>query len=284
LERGSLISNIYEGCDTLGDIWDRNAAEFGILPCMGTRELLEGEEEQKDGKILQQLTFGDYVFDSFADVDDNITKIVGGLKSLGMQKGDHVVIYAETRAEWMQTALACFKSGYPGLCFYINCMISINFLVITVYATLGDEAVEYALKECDAKMIFTTRNLLQKVAKALKSCPTIHSIVYYQEHHRKTEDSGYATEAHIDLFNTLGKKLESFDALLDLGENCEFYSNLHLNLANVSVEGYVEKPVPDDLAMIMYTSGTTGNPKGVMLSHRNIIAAISGQGTILSVR
>ena len=39
----------------------------------------------------------------------------------------------------------------------------------------------------------------------------------------------------------------------------------------------------DDLAMIMYTSGTTGNPKGVLLSHRNIISAISGQSVVIPV-
>jgi long-chain acyl-CoA synthetase len=39
----------------------------------------------------------------------------------------------------------------------------------------------------------------------------------------------------------------------------------------------------DDLAMIMYTSGTTGNPKGVLLTHRNIISAISGQSVVIPV-
>jgi long-chain acyl-CoA synthetase len=114
LRLGKLISNIYDGCNTLGEIWDRNAKQYADRKCMGTRQLLEGKEVQKGGKVLQQLTFGEYQFETFAEVDDHITKIVGGLKSLKMQKGDHVVIYAETRAQWMQTALACFKSGYPG--------------------------------------------------------------------------------------------------------------------------------------------------------------------------
>lgn len=81
---------------------------------MGTRQLLEGEEVKKDGKTFQQLTFGDYSFESFADVDEKVRNVSRALEVMGLSKGDHVVIFAETRAEWMQTALACFKVGLPG--------------------------------------------------------------------------------------------------------------------------------------------------------------------------
>lgn len=134
---------------------------------------------------------------------------------------------------------------------------------------MGDEAVAYAMKECDSKVIFTTRNLLSKLYKALPTCPSINTIVYYQEHHRKTDDDGYATSAQKNQFNDAGKTIYSFEELLEKDDGHQ------------SSENPVDK---DDLAMIMYTSGTTGNPKGVMISHRNIIAAISSQGSVLSVR
>jgi long-chain acyl-CoA synthetase len=82
---------------------------------MGTRQLLTGEEFQKDGKSFMHLEFAKrYNFESFTDVDDRISSIIAWFDDIGMKKGQHVVIFAETRPEWMQTAIACFKFGLPG--------------------------------------------------------------------------------------------------------------------------------------------------------------------------
>lgn len=109
-----LVSNVYEGCNTLGDIWDKTASEFEDAPCMGTRSLLNGEEFQKDGKSFMHLEFGKYEFKTFEEVDDDISSVIAWFNETGLKKGDHVVIFAETRPEWMQTAIACFKYGLPG--------------------------------------------------------------------------------------------------------------------------------------------------------------------------
>lgn len=68
-----LMSNAYEACETLGDIWDRSATEFEDSACMGNRQLLKGEEVKKGDKTFLQLTFGRYSFDTFSQVDDNVS-------------------------------------------------------------------------------------------------------------------------------------------------------------------------------------------------------------------
>ena len=128
---------------------------------MGTRQLTKYEETEKDGKSLQQLTLGDYAFESFyqvcmfalrtfvilfilAQVDEKVNAAIRGLKSYNMKKGDNVVIFAETRAEWMQTAIACFKCGCPVSANVIKVgayYANKQFQVTTVYATLGDEGL-----------------------------------------------------------------------------------------------------------------------------------------------
>lgn len=83
---------------------------------MGSREVLQVfEEKQKSGRTFQKLILGDYHWQEYSEVDETITNITQGLLSLGIEKGQHVVIYAETRMEWMQTAIACFKLGLPGI-------------------------------------------------------------------------------------------------------------------------------------------------------------------------
>lgn len=221
---------------------------------MGWREVKQAfEEKQSDGRSFQKFILGDYEWLDYSEVDERIISIACGLTALGIKQGDKIVIYAETRKEWLMTAIACFKLGIP---------------VVTVYATLGEEAVAYALKECDAVAIVTTKSLLPKVGPALKDIPAVTRIIYFFDAYHNPEDPFEAPEKLVKEIEGSGRKLYTLDELINEGEESD--------IAEVDVEA-------DDMAMVMYTSGTTGNPKGVMLSHKNIIAALTGQSAVISV-
>lgn len=72
------------------------------------------EEKQQNGRTFQKLVLGEYEWKDYIEIDHYITAVSNGLSSLGLKKGDHVVIYAETRMEWLVSAIACFKSGLTG--------------------------------------------------------------------------------------------------------------------------------------------------------------------------
>uniref|UniRef100_A0A183C491 long-chain-fatty-acid--CoA ligase n=1 Tax=Globodera pallida TaxID=36090 RepID=A0A183C491_GLOPA len=235
------------------------SAKFGTkvydgLNCMGTREVLEAtEERQPDGKNIQKLVLGPYNWLNFEDVDEVISEIAFGLSNLDIKQGQNVVIYSETRKEWMISAMACFKSGLP---------------IVTVYPTLGDEAIAFAMGECDAVLMFTSRSLLPKALSSINNCPQLKRVVYFSQQHTLAEIADEATDEIKQAFNNDGRELYTFNALRALGHSqTKFERNVNA----------------DDPAMIMYTSGTTGNPKGVLLSHRNIIATASGQSAVILV-
>jgi long-chain acyl-CoA synthetase len=133
--------------------------------------------------------------------------------------------------------------------------------IVTSYATLGEEGLTTSLTQTHAKAIFIDPDLLPKLTNPLKTAPDIEFIIYNDQHS--------ISQSVIDNLKSLHSNL----TILSISE-----------LQKLGEENPVEPvpPCPEDLCCIMYTSGTTGTPKGVPLKHRNVMAALAGLDTIFA--
>jgi len=165
-----------------------------------------------------------------------------GVRELGVQPKDKVVIFAETRAEWMIAAHGLFKQ---------NCTIA------TIYATLGEDGVIHGVNETEVSIVITSHELLPKFRNILKTAPKIKTIIYFEDQLHKTDTTGFGDVRII-----------SFSQILKMGSESKFEQN---------------PPTKDDTAIIMYTSGSTGVPKGVLLSHNNCIATMKSFCDIVAI-
>ena len=131
--------------------------------------------------------------------------------------------------------------------------------IVTAYDTLGEEGLRHSMIQTHAKAIFLDPHLLPKLVNPLKDATDVQYIVYNSD--------GEVKQEHIDNLKKEHSRLTimSFEELRELGEK---------NKVDPT------PPEPEDLCCIMYTSGSTGPPKGVLLKHRNVVAA----GTVIAVR
>lgn len=119
---------------------------------------------------------GEYKWKTYQEVDRLASSFGRGLMELGMKPYKNIVIFAETRAEWMIAAHACFKQ---------------NFTVVTIYATLGDEAIAHGINETEVDTVITSHELLPKFKRLLDMVPTIKTIIYMEDQLNPTDTKGY---------------------------------------------------------------------------------------------
>ena len=98
-----------------------------------------------------------------------------GLRVLGQPSNTPLCIYADTRAEWMLTAQACFKQSFP---------------VVTLYTNLGEEAIAHGLNETEVETVITSHELLPKFRRILKNTPHVKKIIYFENPIKKTNVTG----------------------------------------------------------------------------------------------
>ncbi|XP_063793370.1 long-chain-fatty-acid--CoA ligase 4 isoform X2 [Pseudophryne corroboree] len=236
----SLATIDIPGADTLDKLFQHAVSKFGTKDCLGTRELLSEEnEKQPNGKVFKKLILGEYKWLNYEEVNTRVNHLGSGLAALGLKPRSTIAIFCETRAEWMITAQACFKYNFP---------------LVTLYATLGEEAVTYGLNESGATHLITSAELLEtKLKSVMSQISNIKHIIYVGKKNLDKSEYPAALEIH------------NMEAVEELGAKPE-------NLNNPP-----NRPLPTDLAVVMYTSGSTGRPKGVMMIHSNLISGMAGQ-------
>ena len=124
--------------------------------------------------------------------------------------------------------------------------------IVTAYDTLGEEGLQHSLVQTGSTAIFLDPGLMKSLINILRNVPSITHIIYNTD----TEiDQAILDQLHSEFIHI---SVQSIEDLRKQGE-----------------ENPVEPvpPKPEDLCCIMYTSGSTGPPKGVPLTHANVIAA-----------
>ena len=170
------------------------------------------------------------------EIKKYVESISLALQNNNITKNDKVAILSSTSYKW-------------ALCDYgIICNGSTT---VTVYPTLIEEQVEYILIDSDSKLIFVEdTNQFKKIESIFNKCINLNKIIVLDN----SLDESSENFINFDDFVSDNKEIKSFD-LYD-------------------VEANIEKIDENELVTLIYTSGTTGMPKGVMLSHKNLISNI----------
>ena len=172
---------------------------------------------------------------SWREYGEQAKRVGLGLVALGLRPRDVVSIVADNMPEWLYTDLG---------------VMSVGGIPNGIYTTDSPRQVEYIVNDSGTRFFFAeNEEQLDKILEVRGRCPGLVKIIVYDME---------------GLHGFRDEQVMPFEELLTLGER---YDREHPG----TFDQMVEIAQPEDLAILVYTSGTTGPPKGAMLSHRNVL-------------
>ncbi|KAL6905642.1 hypothetical protein ACP4OV_003243 [Aristida adscensionis] len=183
-------------------------------------------------------TVGDYKWMTYGEASTSRTAIGSGIICHGILEGARIGLYFINRPEWTIVDHACAAYSYVS---------------VPLYDTLGPDAVQFIVNHAAVEVIFCVPQTLSTLLSFISQMPCVRLIVVVG-----------------------GDDAKMPSAPTNTGVQIITYSKLHNQVKGKTSPQPFRPPKPEDIATICYTSGTTGTPKGAVLSHGNLIANVAG--------
>lgn len=212
-------------------------------PCTLAELFLAARQKHPRKDALNYKKDGRWKSISSEEMISRIENIALGLYTLGIGTGDPVAILSSNSPAWTLADAGCQFLGA---------------IDIPIYTTLAPNLVEYIVKDSGARIFFLeNKATFERLCEVLPECKSIEKLVFFDFSNVEIPDAISLAE-----LESAGAKLKSERPDL--------------------IKEFVGAVKPDDVATLIYTSGTTGEPKGVMLTHANLISNVLDSGADFS--
>jgi long-chain acyl-CoA synthetase len=217
------------------------AVEFHTIPDMFQK--LTGKFAQDIRPALMYKSDGVYKGITYSDLRSRVETFANGLAALGIERGDRVAIVSENRPEWVIADQAIAALG------------AIN---VPLYPTMTSKQIEFIFNDAGVKLAIVSNQFqLNKVMRAYPDLDCLEKVILIAE------------KGPIPEPDTVG-----FSWVMEEGER---YRREHPAMLAESIRNVK----PEDLLTLIYTSGTTGVPKGVMLTHNNLVSNVIAAAQVI---